>query len=44
MEPPLGENVLELEKKQLITAQKWLQLKWNKLKSKWGVLDWNMGI
>ncbi|XP_022302938.2 uncharacterized protein LOC111110642 isoform X2 [Crassostrea virginica] len=34
MELPLGENVLELEKKQLITAQKWLQLKWNKLKKK----------
>lgn len=44
MELPLGENVLEWEKKQLITAQKWLQLKWNKLKSKLGVMEWSMGI
>lgn len=36
---PADHQVFDCEKIRLINAQKWLQLKWDDLKSKWVVMD-----
>lgn len=36
---PADHQVFDCEKMRLINAQKWLQLKWDNLKSKWVVMD-----